>query len=363
MKGIELAKRFFYEIIEPMLGSRYPELQYAAAFLGAGSEVLGYDDEISQDHDWGLRLNLFVPDEQLIEKLDQFFRDELPDKFLGYSTNWGEADDKGVQLMVNNLGSGINHRIQTSTVQNFINQKLNLQINEIVELSQLSMAQWLSFPEQSLLECVSGEVFRDDSGGLNKAREYLRYYPRVVWIYAILGEWNHIVEEQVFMSRTGDTGSEIGSRQIASSLVNRIIRLAIHLDRRYIPYTKWTARAFESTSIYGELSPIITRISDCRDWKEREELINQALGIVIEIHIELGLIKKYDYGPILFHSREYYIINCGPLVNALTMQIPEELKSIFQPIGTVNQIISYSNIVANKDFQKATLAFYQSLLG
>lgn len=29
---------------------------------GTGSEVLGLDDAVSRDHDWGLRLQLFVPD-------------------------------------------------------------------------------------------------------------------------------------------------------------------------------------------------------------------------------------------------------------------------------------------------------------
>lgn len=362
MKGIELVERFFYEIIEPMLDAGYPDLQYAAAFLGGGSEVLGYDDEISKDHDWGLRLNLFVRDEQLSGQIDQFFRDELPGDFLGFSTHWGEADDKGVRLMTESSGSGINHRIDICTVQQYVNRKLNLPINQIDELSEISLAQWLSFAEQSLLEFVSGKVFKDSFGGLSKAREYLKYYPKAMWIFAILGEWNQIAEEQVFMSRVGDTGSDTGSRMIATSMVNRIIRLAIHLESRYIPYTKWTARAFEDTDLYGVLSTIITKILDCKDWREREELVNQALGLVIERHIELGLVKRYVYGPVQFHSRDYYIINCEPLIKELSMELPGELKAIFQNIGTINQIISYSNIIPYKDFQGASLAFYKSLI-
>ncbi len=362
MKGIELVERFFFEIIEPMINARYPELRYAAAFLGAGSEVLGYDDEISQDHDWGLRLNLFVADTQISEQLDQYFRDELPGEFLGFSTHWGEADDKGVRLMTEDPGSGINHRIEISTVQQYLDQKLNLKIDRIDELSQLSIAQWLSLPEQSLLEFVSGRVFKDGSGKLNQAREYLGYYPRTVWIFAMLGEWNHIAEEQVFIARSGDTGSDTGSRLIATSMVNRIIRLAIHLESRYIPYAKWKVKAFEETTLHGELSPIISKILDSRKWREREELLNQALGMVIERHIELGLVKRYDYGPVLFHTREYYITNWGPLMDKLTEQLPEELRDMTHKIGTVNQIISYTNIVSNKDIQNAVHTFYRSLL-
>jgi hypothetical protein len=60
ISGIELSRRFYAELVAPWLERAFPELRYAAALIGPGSEVLGFDDPISRDHDWGPRLLLFV---------------------------------------------------------------------------------------------------------------------------------------------------------------------------------------------------------------------------------------------------------------------------------------------------------------
>ena len=59
--GIALSRAYFLEVVRPALAARFPGLPYSAGRLGAGSEVLGLDDAVSRDHDWGLRLSVFVP--------------------------------------------------------------------------------------------------------------------------------------------------------------------------------------------------------------------------------------------------------------------------------------------------------------
>lgn len=46
MSGLELSRRFFHEAVRPLVTSLFPDLHYAAALLGQGSEVLGFDDEL-----------------------------------------------------------------------------------------------------------------------------------------------------------------------------------------------------------------------------------------------------------------------------------------------------------------------------
>ena len=55
MKGMELSKAYFEEYGKPLIDTRL--LQYrpyiAAGLVGEGSECLGFDDDISTDHDFG----------------------------------------------------------------------------------------------------------------------------------------------------------------------------------------------------------------------------------------------------------------------------------------------------------------------
>jgi len=58
--GAELSRGFHAEIVAPILAGSLPGLRYAAGRLGTGSDVLGLDDAVSRDHDWGCRLTLLV---------------------------------------------------------------------------------------------------------------------------------------------------------------------------------------------------------------------------------------------------------------------------------------------------------------
>ena len=63
--GAALAQAYSAEVVEPLLERLVPDLRFATARLGSGSDVLGYDDGTSRDHDWGLRLTVVVPDGRL----------------------------------------------------------------------------------------------------------------------------------------------------------------------------------------------------------------------------------------------------------------------------------------------------------
>ncbi len=61
--GLELGSLFYLEAVKPVLDTFFERMQYSAALIGSGSEILGFDTEMSTDHHWGPRVMLFLKED------------------------------------------------------------------------------------------------------------------------------------------------------------------------------------------------------------------------------------------------------------------------------------------------------------
>jgi hypothetical protein len=80
LSGGQLARQFHADVVAPLLAQAIPGLGYAAGRLGSGSDVLGLDDAMSRDHDWGCRLTLLVDeaDRDAVPQIGELLERELP---------------------------------------------------------------------------------------------------------------------------------------------------------------------------------------------------------------------------------------------------------------------------------------------
>ena len=65
MKGLELAKGFYNDYGKQMIEEQFSEYanRIAVGFVGEGSDCLGYDDDLSADHDFEPAFCLFITQE------------------------------------------------------------------------------------------------------------------------------------------------------------------------------------------------------------------------------------------------------------------------------------------------------------
>ena len=64
MKGLELCKEFYNQFGAPMLKEKFSEILplISVGLVGSGSECLGFDDDISCDHDFEPGFCIFLPE-------------------------------------------------------------------------------------------------------------------------------------------------------------------------------------------------------------------------------------------------------------------------------------------------------------
>ena len=199
--GLKLSKLFYEREIKPILDHAFPRLPHSAALIGWGSEVLGFDTRVSRDHHWGPRVLLFLSEKdfpRLKDKISEVLSAELPYEFMGYSTNYSKPEPNGVRHPVKITSGPVDHMINVYTVRSFFKARLGFDLKR-----RITVADWLTFPQQRLLELTSGEVYYDGLGQLSKARERLRYYPQDIWLYMMAAQWTRISQEEAFVGRAG----------------------------------------------------------------------------------------------------------------------------------------------------------------
>ena len=77
---IDDSRDFWAEIVLPLLQAHFPDesKHMAAGFFGYGSEVLRLDDQYSTDHQFGLRVNILLP--QALKHAGHQFRQVIGDQ-------------------------------------------------------------------------------------------------------------------------------------------------------------------------------------------------------------------------------------------------------------------------------------------
>lgn len=265
MNGLALSRAFFEECGRPMLEQDFPQLlpYLAAGLFGSGSECLGYDDECSQDHDFEPGFCLFLPGEDTVDRRSAFLLErayaKLPRSFRGFS--------RPVMLPVGGARRGV-----LRTAEFFLK-------TAGTEDGSLSTEQWLSLPEQALLEATNGELFFDSLGEVTGIRASLRYFPEDVRLKRLAGQLLLMAQSgQYNYARCLRHGEPAAAQLAACEFVNSALAAIFLLNRRYRPYYKWSFRALRGLAELSGLSaPLEAILTGTDGTRQQIDLVSSAV--------------------------------------------------------------------------------------
>lgn len=331
--GLLLSASFHEAVVGPILTRRFPQLEYSAARLGWGSDVLGFDTEMSTDHGWGPQCIVFLREadrESVGRAVERCLDDEVPATFRGHATRF-EIGDPPARLW-----------IVVTTLSEFTEDHLGVAIPPAPDYLD-----WLVMPQQRLHSTIAGAVFRDDVG-LGALRARLTFYPEEVWLYLLASEWSRISQEEHLVARAGYVGDELGARVLAASLVRSLMRLCFLMERRYAPYPKWFGSAFGRLACAAECHPLFGAVLASEGWQARDRALIPAYEAVARMHNRLNLTAPMPETVCQFWERPFHVIAQHGFAQALTDRVssPEGRRMLARrAIGGVDTWTSSTDLL------------------
>ncbi len=223
-----------------MLESGFPELMpyIAVGLCGSGSECFGYDDEISQDHDFEPGFCIFLPSEETVDRRAAFQLErayaKLPKEFMGFK-----------RQTVSPVGGSRHGVLRTNE---FFREKTGS------ENGELETDAWLKIPEYALCEATNGEIFYDGKGDVTRIRDCLSKMPDDVRKKRLAGSLIVMAQSGQYNYNRCIKHNETAAAQLAVfEFVKASLGAVFLLNSVYMPYYKWSFRALSSLPVLSSL--------------------------------------------------------------------------------------------------------------
>ena len=349
--GLELSAAYYRQAVRPILDAELPGLVYAAALVGYGSDVLGYDTERSTDHGWGPRCWLFLPDADAPRqqpRIEAALEARLPPTFRGYPTRFSRG-----AVSVLHDAAPARHFVAVASLPGYFRAHLGFD-----PAGEIGAVDWLCCPQQHLLEVTRGAVFHDGFGTLMAARARLAWYPDDVWRALLAAQWQRLSQEEAFVGRCAEVGDALGAAVVAARLVREVMRLCLLIERRYAPYGKWLGIAFATLAGAPALLPALSGALHADSIAERARHLGVAYETVARLHNALGITAPLDPRTGEYHGRPfkeqagrpYIVIHAERFAEAIRATITDAmLRDTASFIGGADQWADSTDVASRAD--------------
>ena len=250
ISGLEMAEKYYQmygrTAIDQVLAS-FPQVKPATGLCGEGSQCLGFDDLISQDHDFAPGFCIWLSEEDFATAgaALQAAYDALPSSFMGCNRDNIIATD----------------RLGVMTVGSFYRRFTGCAGSREFPGLPTTNIEWLMIPEHCLAAATNGKVFRDDAGTFSKIRKtLLNFYPEDILRKKIAARAAVLSQAgQYNLLRVIRRNDLVAAMLSAARFSEAALSMTYLLNRRYMPFYKW---AFHGVSLLPHPEPAIARLKE-----------------------------------------------------------------------------------------------------
>lgn len=279
MKGLELSEQYYLTYGEPMLRRAFPDVfpVLAVGLFGSGSECYGFDDSVSQDHDFEPGFCILLPGENVVDRRTEFQLEraygKLPKEFQGYKRS-----------LMRPVG-GARHGV-------FRTEEYYLKAVGAAD-GILTVSQWLKTPDYCFAEAVNGKLFYDGMGEVSSIRDRLACYPEDIRKKKLAGALLLMAQSgQYNYERCIDHGEPAAAQLAAVEFVKHTMQAAFLLNGVFQPYYKWAFRAMRNLprlNLSAEMEYLLTTDNSDEMRMTKKQIIEDAAAEVIGLLTEQNL--------------------------------------------------------------------------
>lgn len=264
VSGLKLARAFWTQVGKPMIAAKYPQYvgRIAAGLVGHGSECYGFDDEYSQDHDFGPRFCLWLTDEDYAAIGEQLEADyeALPRGFT--------MDAQGRVTFIDIPFSPTTPRAQGANRRDGV-----FRIGDFFESitgyrsapAQTAPHEWLMLAESTLAAATNGEVSADPTGQFSKTRQGFKNMPDDVRLALISKRLGMIAQAGQYnlprsLKRGDGAAAWLSIHEFVQATASLVFLVNVPMVVGYMPYYKWQFAALRKLS--GSMFALLPNVGE-----------------------------------------------------------------------------------------------------
>lgn len=281
LSGLDLCEQYFNLFFRPVLEKEFKDIKdkIACGLCGEGSECLGFDDKISEDHDFGPGFCIFIDDEISdadAERLKKAY-ELLPKTYMGIKrVNTEEAAG----------------RVGVIRIKDYLKKVTGF------DHIPRGLEEWQYTVDENLVLGVNGRIFHDPKFKMSRLRMALsKEQPMYVYFRKMAMQLELMAKHgQYAYPRAIKRGDKAAALIAKSQFITAAMRAAHIISGKYAPYSKWLYKSVSELKGFEEEIQLIYEISESAVGEQDISKIEKICSLIRD--------KLYKRGILVFKEGE-----------------------------------------------------------